>query len=66
MRSEELSPRQRDVAKLVRCGLTDQEIADGLRISISTVRQHLKIAFLRTGARNRAELAVKTVIYIER
>ena len=42
-----LTPRQRGVAALLARGLTNQEIADELGISLHTVRRHLEHVFRR-------------------
>ena len=55
---EELSKREREVADLVAQGLSNQEIADKLFISVRTVKAHLTSIFSKTGCRDRLELAV--------
>ena len=52
----ELPPSAIDLAvlELAACGLTDDEIGPQLRMSISTVKTHLKRAYVKLGARNRA------------
>ncbi len=52
-----LSPREAQVATLVARGLLNKEIAARLAIREQTVKNHLKRAFARTGARSRTELA---------
>jgi len=52
-----LSGRERDVAQLVCCGLTDKEIARRLGISLTTVRTHVGHAFEKLGVDNRIRLA---------
>ena len=51
-----LSGRERDVARLVCCGLTDKEIARRLGISLTTVRTHVGHAFEKLGVDNRIKL----------
>lgn len=53
----QLSPREREVAELVRRGLTNKEIADRLERSSETVKQHLKNIKEKTGF-SRVDLAV--------
>ena len=48
-----LSFREREVAELMGCGRTNQEIAAALRISLATVKTHLIHIFDKTGAENR-------------
>jgi DNA-binding CsgD family transcriptional regulator len=51
-----LSDREFEVVRLLVKGLTNQEIADALGISIETVRKHVSRALEKTGARTRAGL----------
>lgn len=51
-----LSARERELVELVAQGLTDNEIAQQLYISIRTVRSHLDRIRDKTGCRRRAEL----------
>jgi predicted ATPase/DNA-binding CsgD family transcriptional regulator len=51
-----LSPRERELIELVAQGLTDNQIAQRLYISIRTVRSHLDRIRDKTGCRRRAEL----------
>jgi PAS domain S-box-containing protein len=57
----ELSPRQREIVRLVAHGLTGQEIADELVIAHETVRTHIRSAMGRLGARSRAHLVAKAL-----
>ncbi|AWZ06689.1 MULTISPECIES: response regulator transcription factor [unclassified Streptomyces] len=52
-----VSEREMDVVRLVARGLTNQEIADGLFISLSTVKTHLVSVQAKLGLRNRVEIA---------
>jgi DNA-binding CsgD family transcriptional regulator len=52
-----ISKRERDIIGLVCQGLTNQEIADRLFISIGTVKDHNYTIFQKTSVRNRTELA---------
>ncbi|GGP52773.1 response regulator [Saccharothrix coeruleofusca] len=55
--AELLTPRERDVVREVARGLTNQEIAAALFLSLSTVKTHLASAQGKLGARNRVEIA---------
>jgi len=57
----ELSPRQREIVRLVAHGLTGQEIAEELVIAHETVRTHIRSAMGRLGARSRAHLVAKAL-----
>ena len=52
-----LSPRELEVLRLITDGLTNQEIADHLFISLSTVATHVRNIFEKTEVANRAEAA---------
>jgi len=52
---EPLTEREKEVLLGVKDGLKDQEIAESLFISITTVRTHLRKAYVKIDARNRAE-----------
>ncbi|MBT5856336.1 response regulator transcription factor [bacterium] len=52
-----LSQRELEIAKHVKEGLSNKAIADTLFISQSTVKNHLKNIFQKTGATNRTELS---------
>jgi DNA-binding NarL/FixJ family response regulator len=58
-----LTPREREILRLVARGETDQDIADQLFVSISTVRGHLDRIGAKTGHRRRPDL---TRLAIER
>jgi DNA-binding NarL/FixJ family response regulator len=55
--SEHLSPRERDVLRLIEEGLTDRQIAESLGISSRTVATHVSSILHKLGVRNRAEAA---------
>ncbi len=57
--SEDFSDRELEVLLLVVEGDTDAAIAEKLFISVTTVKTHIQNMKLRTGFRNRTELAVK-------
>jgi DNA-binding CsgD family transcriptional regulator len=54
---ESLRGREREVAKLAAAGMTNQEIADRLIISVRTVTSHLDHIYSRLGIGSRAQLA---------
>lgn len=55
--TNELTTREREVAKLAAFGLSNQEIANRLNISLNTVKQALRNAMDKTGAQRRLDLA---------
>jgi DNA-binding CsgD family transcriptional regulator len=54
---DELTAREREVALLAARGLSDQEIADRLFVSVRTVHAHLRSAYAKLGVSSRKELA---------
>lgn len=58
-KSSELTEAELLVLHLLVGGDTDQEIADKLYLSVWTVRTHIKTLLMKTGCKNRVELAVK-------
>jgi DNA-binding CsgD family transcriptional regulator len=54
---DRLSPRERQVARSARAGLTNREIALELYLSPRTVEHHLRAAMRKLGVSSRAELA---------
>jgi DNA-binding NarL/FixJ family response regulator len=56
-----LSPREREVAALVKQGLSNREIAEALVISESTAEVHVKRILSKLGFRSRAQIAVWAV-----
>jgi DNA-binding CsgD family transcriptional regulator len=53
----QLSPREREVVRLVARGLTDKQIARELAIGVASVRTYLQRVFEKTGVQRRAGLA---------
>jgi len=56
MRAWSLTPREREVARLVIDGLSSEDIAHALFISVYTVRDHVKAIFGKTGVSRRQDL----------
>ncbi|MFZ5446869.1 MAG: response regulator [Myxococcota bacterium] len=56
--SEPLTEREEDVLRTLARGLTNEEVADALHVSLSTVKTHVANLMAKLGARNRVELAV--------
>lgn len=50
-----LSPREREVLRLIAKGFTTYAVAAELRISIHTAGSHLRKAFLKLNVHSRAE-----------
>jgi DNA-binding NarL/FixJ family response regulator len=55
---DELTPREREVVTLIATGLSNEEIAERLYVSQSTVKTHAARAMVKVGARDRAQLVV--------
>jgi DNA-binding NarL/FixJ family response regulator len=55
---DQLTDRQRDVAALVAEGLSNEEIAGRLFLSLATVKSHLTASMRRLGVRTRTQLAI--------
>ncbi|GGZ57745.1 hypothetical protein GCM10010371_16490 [Streptomyces subrutilus] len=58
-----LSPHERRIALLVLGGMTNQEIADRLNVSVRAVEQHLTRMYRKLSIRRRAQLASALGIY---
>ena len=56
-----LTPREREIVRLVAAGSTGPEIADELGIAHETVRTHVRNAMDKLGARSRAHLVAKAI-----
>jgi DNA-binding CsgD family transcriptional regulator len=52
-----ISPRERDIVRLICSGRTNRQIADELFISLQTVKDHAYRIFRKTGVKNRVQLA---------
>jgi DNA-binding CsgD family transcriptional regulator len=55
--AQRLSPREREIARLIGLGLTNKEIGSRLRISERTVGSHVQNIFNKLDASNRAQIA---------
>ncbi len=55
---EELTDREREVMALAATGLTNEQIADRLVVSIATAKTHVSRAMVKLGVRDRAQLVV--------
>ena len=55
---EGLSQRENEVAQLVAQGLDNQEIADQLYVSVTTVKTHIKHILDKLGGTNRVHIAI--------
>jgi DNA-binding NarL/FixJ family response regulator len=55
---DELTAREREVVALVAHGLSNQEIADRLVVSLATAKTHVSRAMVKLRARSRAKLVV--------
>jgi two-component system response regulator NreC len=53
---DELTPRERDVLRLIALGHTNAEIASMLHVSIRTVENHRASVLRKLGLRTRADL----------
>jgi two-component system nitrate/nitrite response regulator NarL len=56
-----LTPRERQIVRLLCRGMRNKQIAQALAIAPGTVKAHLMHIFEKTGARNRYELAIGAV-----
>lgn len=59
---EELTPRERQVLRLLATGATNKKIADELFISEGTVKTHVKHLFERLGCDNRTEVGIMAAL----
>jgi len=59
MRDFDISPREADIIREICCGLSNQEIADKLFISLQTVKDHTHRIYIKTNVRNRMQLMTR-------
>jgi DNA-binding CsgD family transcriptional regulator len=52
--ADDLSPRERDMVRLIVAGMSNQEIADTLYLSINSVKTYIRSAYRKIGAVSRA------------
>jgi DNA-binding NarL/FixJ family response regulator len=55
---EELTDREREVMALAAAGLSNEQIAGRLVVSVATAKTHISRAMIKLGARDRAQLVV--------
>lgn len=60
-RKATLTPRERDVVRLLSLGDNGPEIADELHVAHNTVRTHVRNAMTKLGARSRAQLVAMSL-----
>jgi non-specific serine/threonine protein kinase len=53
-----LSPREREIARLIAQGQSNRAIADGLVVAVKTVETHIQHIFRKLHVKNRAEIGV--------
>jgi len=53
----DISKRESEIIELICRGMSNQEISDALFISLQTVKDHVYRIFLKTGVKNRVQLA---------
>ena len=58
---DSLTPREIDVLRLTARGFTNQQMAHALRISVSTVKKHLRGVVSKLGVSDRTQAAVRAV-----
>lgn len=56
IRKNEISPREAEIIREICNGLSNQEIADKLFISLQTVKDHTSRIYMKTNVRNRMQL----------
>jgi len=53
--ADDLSPRERDVLRLLRSELSGPDIATEMIVSLNTIRTHTKNIYMKLGVNNRRE-----------
>ena len=56
-----LSPREVDVLRLIAQGQTNQQIAQRLFISVSTVKKHVRSIVSKLGVSDRVQAAIRAI-----
>ncbi|MEA2619228.1 MAG: hypothetical protein QOC97_1, partial [Chloroflexota bacterium] len=56
---QDLTPQERNVARLVAAGFTNREVADRLFVTTNTVETHLRHIFEKLGVASRTQLAIQ-------
>ncbi len=56
---EPLTPREQEVLRLLAEGTTNQEIAERLVVSLTTVKKHVASLFLKLAAENRTHAVAR-------
>ena len=59
IKSTELTDRELEILREVARGLTNNEIAERLHLSVNTVRDYMKIMLSKTGFHTRTEIAIR-------
>ncbi len=54
-----LTKREKEVVDLIKCGKTNNEIANELQVSVNTVKTHVSHILMKHAARSRIELIVQ-------
>ena len=65
-RQPRLTPREKDIVRLVSGGLKNREIAEKLAISVGTVKVHLMHVFEKTGVKDRYQLSARSAALLDR
>ncbi len=55
--ARKLTPREREVLRLIAEGMTSQEVAARLEVSLSTIESHIANVYAKLGIRNRVQAA---------
>ncbi|NLY10203.1 MAG: response regulator transcription factor [Firmicutes bacterium] len=61
MSAQNLTPREREVLKLIAKGMTNSEIAETLFISKHTVKNHVSNIYRKLGADDRTQIALLAI-----
>lgn len=57
--SNELTPKETQISKMVSCGMRNREIAEAMAISEQDVKNRLRHIFNKVGCWSRTELAIR-------